>query len=116
MVILVYPVNTHGLELRALKDLRIRVVALNLTTWLGNNNLSGSIPDISPLKHLEILHLEDNRLSGEIPPSLGNIDRLRELFLQYNNLTGQVPNNLIGKPGLTLRVSPGNQFLSPPPS
>ncbi|KAA8548613.1 hypothetical protein F0562_000297 [Nyssa sinensis] len=115
---------------------RIRVVALNLTSmglsgslsrnianltaltgiWLGNNNLSGSIPDLSPLKRLEILHLEDNRLSGEIPPSLGNIESLRELFLKNNNLTGQVPNNLIGKPGLNLMISPGNQFLSPPPS
>lgn len=114
---------------------RIRVVALNLTSmglsgslspnlanltalsdiWLGNNSLSGTVPDVSPLKRLERLHLEDNQLSGEIPPSLGNINSLRELFLQGNNLTGQVPNNLI-KAGLNLKTSPGNQFLSPPPS
>ncbi|THG12755.1 hypothetical protein TEA_013557 [Camellia sinensis var. sinensis] len=114
---------------------RIRVVALNLTSmglsgslspnlgnltalsdiWLGNNSLSGTVPDFSPLKRLERLHLEDNQLSGEIPPSLGNINSLRELFLQGNNLTGQVPSNLI-KAGLNLKTSPGNQFLSPPPS
>lgn len=113
---------------------RIRVVTLNLTgmglsgslppsiatltalrdIWLGNNTLSGSIPDLSSLKMLETLHLEDNRFTGEIPSSLGNIKGLRELFLQNNNLTGQIPNNLL-KSGLNLRTS-GNQFLAPPPS
>ncbi|GAV74792.1 LRR_1 domain-containing protein/LRRNT_2 domain-containing protein/Malectin_like domain-containing protein [Cephalotus follicularis] len=115
---------------------RIRVVTLNLTSMglsgslsasisnltaltsieLGNNTLSGSIPDLSSLRMLEILHLEDNQLSGEIPPSLGNMASLNELFLQNNNLTGQVPSSLIGKPGLNLRTSPGNQLVSPRPS
>ncbi|XP_061992902.1 probable LRR receptor-like serine/threonine-protein kinase At1g67720 [Rosa rugosa] len=114
----------------------IRVVSLNLTNmglsgslspnianmtalsdiWLGNNNLSGPIPDLSSLKILETLHLEDNQFSGVIPSSLGNIDSLRELFLQNNNLTGQVPNSLTGKSGLNLRISPGNSFSAPPPS
>ncbi|PIN07891.1 Non-specific serine/threonine protein kinase [Handroanthus impetiginosus] len=112
---------------------RIRVVSLNLTSLnlsgsisssitrltaltsilLGNNGLSGTIPDVSSLKGLEILHLEDNHLSGTIPPSLGNLRNLRELFLQNNNLTGQVPSNITGKPGLTLRYTPGNPLLNP---
>ncbi|KAM7485565.1 hypothetical protein LguiA_001574 [Lonicera macranthoides] len=115
---------------------RIRVIALNLTNmgltgslspriarmsaltdiWLGNNNLTGSLPDLSPLKRLETLHLEDNHLSGEIPSSLGSIDSLRELFLQGNNMTGQVPSSLVNKPGLNLRINPGNPLLSPPQS
>ncbi|KAI4345604.1 hypothetical protein L6164_012710 [Bauhinia variegata] len=114
---------------------RIRVVTLNLKSmnlsgslspyvanmtalsniWLGNNSLSGQIPDLSSLKMLETLHLEDNRFSGEIPSSLGNISSLREVFLQNNNLTGQVPSNLVGKPGLTLTIS-GNNLSSPPPA
>ncbi|KAL6188747.1 hypothetical protein ACLB2K_040138 [Fragaria x ananassa] len=114
----------------------VRVVSLNLTSmglsgslspnianmtalsdiWLGNNNLSGPIPDLSQLKILETLHLEDNQFSGAIPSSLGNIESLRELFLQNNNLTGQVPNSLTGKPGLDLRFSPGNSLSAPPPS
>lgn len=114
---------------------RIRIVTLNLTNmglsgslpsnisrltalsgiWLGNNNLSGTIPDLSSLMRLETLHLEDNQFSGEIPSSLGKIQSLRELFLQNNNLTGQIPSSLI-KPGLNLKTSPGNQLSSPPPS
>ncbi|CAE5966296.1 unnamed protein product [Arabidopsis arenosa] len=112
---------------------RIRVVALNLTNmgvsgslapavakltalssiWLGNNSLSGSLPDFSSLKRLESLHFEDNRFTGNIPSSLGGVPHLRELFLQNNNLTGQVPNNLLKKPGLNLRTS-GNPFLTQP--
>ncbi|KAK3190006.1 hypothetical protein Dsin_029567 [Dipteronia sinensis] len=115
---------------------RIRVVSLNLTNmgiagslphdisrltaltgiWLGNNSLSGLIPDFSSLGRLQTLHLEDNNFSGEIPSSLGNIQSLRELFLQNNNLTGQIPSNLTTNPGLNLKTSPGNHLSSPPPS
>ncbi|XP_011071564.1 probable LRR receptor-like serine/threonine-protein kinase At1g67720 [Sesamum indicum] len=112
---------------------RIRIITLNLTSiglsgsispsisrmtalnsiLLGNNSLMGTIPDLSSLKGLEILHLENNQLGGTIHPSLGNLRNLRELFLQNNNLTGQVPSNLAQKPGLTLRYTPGNPFLHP---
>ncbi|KAF2541529.1 hypothetical protein F2Q68_00033150, partial [Brassica cretica] len=102
---------------------RIRIVALNLTSmglsgslapqvakltalssiWLGNNSLSGSIPDLGSLKFLESVHLEDNRFSGTFPSFFGGVPRLRELFLQNNNLTGKIPSNLLQKPGLELR-------------
>ncbi|KAG5587779.1 hypothetical protein H5410_048213 [Solanum commersonii] len=114
---------------------RIRVTSLNLTSmglsgsispsiarltalngiWLADNNLTGSIPDLSSLSILETLHLEDNQLSGEILPSLGNIMSLNEIFLQNNNLSGQIPSNLLGKPMLNLRTTPGNPLLSQPP-
>ncbi|CAN8269619.1 unnamed protein product [Cochlearia groenlandica] len=113
---------------------RIRIVALNLTSmglsgslapqvskltalssiWLGNNSLSGNIPDFSSLKLLKSVHLEDNRFGGNIPPFSAGVPHLRELFLQNNNLTGQVPSNLLQKPGLDLRTS-GNPFLTQPP-
>lgn len=114
---------------------RIRVVTLNLSSMglsgslspslarlsalseisFANNSFSGNIPDLSRLKRLEILHLQDNQLTGTVPSSLGNIKKLRELFLQNNNLTGQVPANLSGKPGLNLKLFPGNPSLSPRP-
>ncbi|XWS54009.1 hypothetical protein CRYUN_Cryun10bG0050900 [Craigia yunnanensis] len=129
------PLNYTWTGVTCFEGERIRVIALNLTSmglsgslspsvanltalssiWLGNNSLSGVIPDLSSLKLLEILHLEDNQLTGDIPSSLGDIGRLRELFLQNNNLTGRIPDSLVGRPGLEVRTS-GNQFLSPPPS
>ncbi|KAM1301395.1 hypothetical protein ACFX2H_012437 [Malus domestica] len=114
---------------------RVRVVSLNLTSMgisgslspsianmtalsnilLGKNKYTGPIPDLSSLKLLEKLHLEDNHFSGNIPSSLGSIDSLHELFLQNNNLTGEVPDSLVGKSGLDLRTS-GNSFSAPPPT
>ncbi|KAK9161167.1 hypothetical protein Syun_007508 [Stephania yunnanensis] len=112
---------------------RIRVVALNLSSmglsgslssavanltaltdiWLGNNNLSGVIPDLSSLRMLKTLHLENNQFSGEIPVSFGTISSLQELYVQNNNLTGEVPKILREKPGLKLQFSPGNHFSFP---
>ncbi|KAK9137286.1 hypothetical protein Sjap_007880 [Stephania japonica] len=112
---------------------RIRVVALNLSSmglsgslspavanltaltdiWLGNNNLSGVIPDLSSLRMLKTLHLENNQFSGEIPVSLGAISSLQELYIQNNNLTGEVPKSLRERPGLKLQFSPGNHFSFP---
>lgn len=37
------------------------------------------------------LRLRDNRLSGPIPPELGNLANLRDLDLKDNRLTGEVP-------------------------
>ncbi|MCL7036204.1 hypothetical protein MKW94_020062 [Papaver nudicaule] len=113
---------------------RVRVISLNLTSmalsgyisrhisnmtaltdiWLGNNSLTGSIPDLSKLRLLKTLHLEDNQLVGRIPQSLGTIENLRELFLQNNNLMGQIPNSLLEKQDLNLKTSPGNILLLPP--
>ena len=43
---------------------------------------------------IEILHLDENMLSGPIPPELGQLDRLRDLRLNDNQLTGTVPVEL----------------------
>ncbi|PPR86386.1 hypothetical protein GOBAR_AA34302 [Gossypium barbadense] len=129
------PLNYTWTGITCSEGERIRVVTLNLTSmglsgslsssianltaltgiWLGNNSLSGTIPNLSSLRLLEVLHLEDNQFNGDIPSSLGEVRSLRELFLQNNNLTGRIPDSLVGKPGLDLRTS-GNQFLSPSPS
>ncbi|XP_051152810.1 probable LRR receptor-like serine/threonine-protein kinase At1g67720 [Andrographis paniculata] len=86
------------------------------TILLGNNTLHGTIPDLSSLKELAILHLEDNLINGILPPSLGNLTKLREIFVQNNNLSGDIPKTLVQIPGLTLRYTPGNPSIIPPPS
>ncbi|KAL6846270.1 hypothetical protein ACP4OV_023718 [Aristida adscensionis] len=83
------------------QDRLARVIALNLTNFrvgglisdnianltavssifLVGNNLTGQIPDMSPLHHLLSLHLEDNGLTGPLPESLGILPRLQELSL-----------------------------------
>ncbi|XP_010471238.1 PREDICTED: receptor-like protein kinase HSL1 [Camelina sativa] len=94
---------------------------LNLTS----NRLSGTIPNLSPLKTLEILDISGNFLTGEfqswignmtqlvslglgnnhyhegtIPVSLGRLKKLTWLFLARSNLTGQIPNSIFDLNGL----------------
>ena len=59
---------------------------------LEENHLSGEIPpELGDLTELEFLHLAGNRLNGEIPSELGGIDSLRRVDLSDNQLTGEIP-------------------------
>uniref|UniRef100_A0A0E0PM32 Malectin-like domain-containing protein n=1 Tax=Oryza rufipogon TaxID=4529 RepID=A0A0E0PM32_ORYRU len=81
----------------------------------ANNSLSGPIPNLSNLRNLTRLHLQDNKLNGTVPQTLGIITSLRELFLQNNELDGAVPLNLLLNQGLTYQFLPGNNFFPRPP-
>lgn len=72
--------------------------------WLGDNKLSGSLPDLSAMKTLETLHLENNQLEGSIPESLGNLPRIREIFLQNNKFSSDIPNSLKSRNGVNIRL------------
>ncbi|KAL2460243.1 Leucine-rich repeat (LRR) family protein [Abeliophyllum distichum] len=108
----------------------IRIVSLNLTgsglsgslpkriskltalkhLWLGDNKLSGTIPDMSGMKALETLHLENNKLEGSVPKSLGELPNLREVFLQNNKFNGSTPTSLTKKDGINLKLSSVNHL------
>ncbi|MYG50020.1 MAG: hypothetical protein F4164_11820 [Gemmatimonadales bacterium] len=47
------------------------------------------------------LHLYANRMTGEIPPELGNLTSLVRLYLDYNDLTGEMPPELGNLASLT---------------
>ena len=62
---------------------------------LQNNNLTGSIPpDLGSLPMLQSLDLRNNNLAGPIPPELANASNLERLFLAPNNFTGCIPRQL----------------------
>ncbi len=79
-----------------------RVVVLRL----NDNDLTGEIPpELGNLASLEDLDLRRNLLTGEIPPELGNLANLGFLRLNDNNLTGEIPpelGNLASLQGLNL--------------
>ena len=50
---------------------------------------------------MERLYLNNNQLTGEIPPELGGLSNLTELYLSGNGLTGEIPPELGGLSNLT---------------
>ena len=63
--------------------------------YLSTNRLSGEIPpDLGNLTSLRVLYLSTNSLSGEIPPDLGNLTNLRAMDLTLNDLQGEIPPEL----------------------
>ena len=67
----------------------------DLNLW--GNRLSGSIPaELGNLANLWQLALSFNNLSGPIPPELGNLgDALVVLHLHNNNLSGRIPESFL---------------------
>jgi len=64
--------------------------------WI-RRGLKGTIPpELGRLDKLEELWLYGNELSGTIPPELGNLERLEVLDLSDNELTGPIPPELGG--------------------
>ncbi|CAM6099708.1 unnamed protein product [Calypogeia fissa] len=86
----------------------IPIEILNLTALtnltLNGNKFNGSIPDFSSLVNLQVINLQNNDLSGDIPNFLGNaFPNLTQLNLSDNSLSGTVPTNL-NKSGLYFTV------------
>ncbi|XP_058208255.1 receptor-like protein EIX1 [Rhododendron vialii] len=62
---------------------------------MGNNCLSGKIPDCwKQWQSHVIIKLENNNLEGSIPSSIGLLPNLKSLHLRHNKLTGELPQTL----------------------
>ena len=72
------------------------VAGLNVVRLgLLNNNLVGTLPpSLGSLSRLRDLYLAYNQLSGEIPESLGDLSMLQSIYLYMNQLTGPIPATL----------------------
>lgn len=87
-------------KLTSLSNLR------NLT--LRGNRLSGRIlPELSELAQLRVLDLRDNELSGRIPPEIITLN-LARIHLDDNRLSGELPRGLAwSAPDVTFQNNPG---------
>ncbi|XVE63843.1 hypothetical protein DITRI_Ditri07aG0053700 [Diplodiscus trichospermus] len=62
---------------------------------LADNYLSGEIPDCwMNWPYLVSVDLKNNNLSGNIPSSIGSLNLLESLHLRKNNLSGVLPSSL----------------------
>ncbi|CAL5022623.1 unnamed protein product [Urochloa decumbens] len=78
-------------------------------------NLSGRLDglDFVALPRLVHLDLNDNKLSGPIPPSIGTLGELTKLDLSSNSISGPIPPSIGNLTGLTyLDLSQNYQFLN----
>ncbi|KAF3969410.1 hypothetical protein CMV_006792 [Castanea mollissima] len=74
---------------------------------LENNSLTGSVPpDLGFCSNLALLSLAGNKLNGTLPVQLGNLASLQVMKLQSNQLIGEIPTEITNLQKLsTLNVS-----------
>ncbi|KAK3160839.1 hypothetical protein QOZ80_1BG0065560 [Eleusine coracana subsp. coracana] len=62
---------------------------------MSNNRFSGSIPrTVGNLTSLLVLNMSHNALTGPIPGELGRLVQIESLDLSWNRLTGEIPRQL----------------------
>ncbi|KAL7119780.1 hypothetical protein ACP275_02G083100 [Erythranthe tilingii] len=58
-----------------------------------NNKLTGNLPtSLGNVQTLEVIRFDGNSLNGPIPPTLRNLTSLNELYLSNNKFNGNIPN------------------------
>ncbi|KPA16603.1 protein containing Fibronectin, type III [Candidatus Magnetomorum sp. HK-1] len=64
------------------------------TLWLQGNSLSGKIPNaLCELTFLQELNLSNNTLNGNLPSNISNLKRISKLNLSQNQLSGALPQS-----------------------
>ena len=81
---------------------------------LPNNRLSGELPSsLGNLAKLQILGLSGNALSGSIPTSLGGLSKLRVVNLSRNAFSGPLPASLSNLTNLAVLLLENTQLCAP---
>ncbi|KAJ4832493.1 hypothetical protein Tsubulata_000041 [Turnera subulata] len=83
----------------------------------NKNKLSGPIPDRLFSPDMVLIHVlfDGNRLTGEIPGSLGQVQTLEVLRLDRNALSGEIPSNLSNLVNLNELNLANNKLTGPLP-
>lgn len=95
-----------------LPDISALTALLNFD--VGENHLHGAIPALTSLVNLQFIEAEDNQLSGPIP-SLSGLTALQNLDIQNNALSGKAPD-LGSLTSLIGFVIGGNRLTGPVPA
>jgi Leucine-rich repeat (LRR) protein len=79
---------------------------------LGRNSFHDTIPDaLANCSNLQTLYLHHNdSLVGKIPPKLGLLSNLKDLWLSYSNLTGTIPSAFRNSSNIQIIAITDNQL------
>ncbi|VFQ67400.1 unnamed protein product [Cuscuta campestris] len=84
---------------------------LKMLDLSDNPDLSGYLPNFRSGSPLKSLRLYDTSLGGVLPPSIGNLASLEELYIGYCKFTGDLPMSLGNLTQLVyLHISGANLF------
>ncbi|CAK9215896.1 unnamed protein product [Sphagnum troendelagicum] len=83
---------------------------------LGDNNLSGLLPDLDIFRSLRKLNLSNNQFMGPLPHSLGSLNQLTLLDLSHNNLSGTFPPTMANLTSLQQLDMESNDLTGPFPA
>ncbi len=62
---------------------------------LDDNNLTGTLPpEVGDLADLQVLWIDGNTLDGSIPKEFGQLSQLRTLLISHNEMSGAIPDQL----------------------
>ena len=110
--------NTNWLSNKPLADW----YGVTVSNWevtelnLSSNKLSGTIPPaLGELSNLTVLSLHTNALMGALPSALGELSNLTVLSLHTNNFTGSLPPTLGELSNLRYLSLHTNNFTGPLP-
>ncbi|KAF5797455.1 putative non-specific serine/threonine protein kinase [Helianthus annuus] len=63
---------------------------------VSHNKISGEIPSsLGSLKALKLFNISHNRISGHIPVSFGDLQNIESLDLSHNEISGSIPQSLV---------------------
>ncbi|KAF8408675.1 hypothetical protein HHK36_004738 [Tetracentron sinense] len=113
-------VNILGISLEngMSRDILQDIIEMAELRWaFGSNNFSGSLPpELGNLVKLEQIYIDSARVSGEIPSTFAKLQNMQTLSASDNLFTGKIPDFIGNWTKLsTLRLQ-GNSFEGPIPS
>ncbi|KAF3591219.1 hypothetical protein DY000_02025210 [Brassica cretica] len=87
-----------------------------LSLGAPSQDLSGTLSSsISNLTYLQTVLLQNNYITGHIPPEIGKLMKLKTLDLSTNNFTGQIPSTLSASTNLQYLDLSYNNLSGPVP-
>nr|XP_023903630.1 receptor like protein 42-like [Quercus suber] len=104
-------VMNKGIEMELVK-----ILTIFISIDLSNNRFSGEIPNtMGNLKELIVLNLSSNSFTGPIPSCFGNLTELQSLDLSQNKFLGEIPQQLTSLTFLAYLNLSHNQLIGPIP-